>query len=144
MFFSSEREEDTTPNDKRPCTRATRYQTRGRSNDLADGSSSEDSEQSEDESRASSRNAKKYEAGRRQTRSRARSHDPEGEEAEEDEDEEKQSESGGSDNEKDEDCDDQEECWMLAPRWIMARYDCTHWLPAHALPAPAGEVQPDA
>ena len=41
-----------------------------------------------------------------------------------------------------EDCDAEERCWLLAPRWILPPSELTHWLPATALPLPAGEVQP--
>lgn len=56
-----------------------------------------------------------------------------------------------------EDLDDQRRCWWLAPEtdtkcgcWCLGPGTClppegfgeTHWLPAHALPLPSGEVQP--
>lgn len=46
------------------------------------------------------------------------------------------------------DCDDDGTCWVwnrTAYTWGLFRLDLTahsHWLPAHALPLPAGEVQP--
>ena len=38
-----------------------------------------------------------------------------------------------------EDCDAEERCWLMAPRWILPASELTHWLPANALPLPAGE-----